>query len=79
VNIWIPGTKDITLFLVKIVFQIFVQFELSDLVLNIVIYLLLGFILSSIGIYYSRKTDNKLWEIATLLVSIIGLLSGSLL
>lgn len=78
-NIWLPGIKDVTLFLVKIVFQMFVQFELSDLVMNIAIYLLLGFALSSLGIYYSSKTDNKIWEIVAIIVSIIGLLSGSLL
>ena len=79
IDIWIPGTKEVTLFLVKTVLQIFVQFELQDTVLNIVIYVVLAVILSSSGFYISAKTDNKMWKFAALIVSILGLLSGSLL
>lgn len=78
-DIWIPGIKEVTLFLVKTVLQIFVQFELQDTVLNIIIYIVLAVILSSAGFYISAKTDSKIWEIAALIVSIFGLLSGSLL
>lgn len=79
INIWIPGMKEMSLFFVKMFIQIFVQFELQDTVLNIVIYAILAFILSSAGFYISSRTDNNLWVISSLLVSIIGLLSGSLL
>lgn len=78
-NIWLPGTKEVTLFLVKTVFQLFIQFQLKDTVLNIVIYIVCAIFLSSAGFYISSKTDQKIWQFAAIIVSVLGLLSGSLL
>ena len=79
-ELFIPnlGFKEFFLFIPRTIWKIFKEYQLASMLETHGIYLIVALILNCLGIYISKKTENRIYEIVILFVSIIGLASGSI-
>ncbi len=72
------GFKEFFFFIPRTIWVVFKEYQLASMLETHEIYLIIALILNCLGIYISKKTENRIYAIVILFVSIIGLASGSI-
>ena len=58
---------------------IFKQFELGDLLQSAGLYIAIAVIALGFGITITRKTENRIWMIVSLLTAVLAIMTGQIL
>ena len=73
------GIKEVFFFMPKMVWMIFKQFELENTLNTYGLFILIALFLNGLGIFISKKRENYIYEIIALILSIVGIATGSIL
>ena len=79
---WIfPGTGigEVLIWFPSIFWTMFKEFILGDIMQEFGLYIFIAIILNGFGFIISKKTDNYIWQIVSLICSIIALITGNII
>lgn len=78
-NMAVPGLGEIFAFFGNMLWQLIKEYVLVDKLQMYGLYIVMLIALNCIGIYLSRKQENALYEIITLVLSFVGIATGNIL
>ena len=70
--------EEVFMWFPQLFWTVFKQFKLKSFLLSSGLFIVIAIILNGAGMYISRKKENIIYEIIALILTIIGLCSGSL-
>ena len=81
IELFLPGSgiKELFLFIPRMVWMLFKQFELENSLNTFGLFIVIALILNGFGIYISKRKENYIYEVIALILSIIGLVTGSII
>lgn len=65
--------------ILSIIWSVFKQFELHDLLRDVGLFLIIVGILTGFGVHISGRTEAKIWAIVSLIGGIIALATGNMI
>lgn len=76
-----PGTAlgEAIIGISSIMWTIFKEFELGDMLQSVVLYIVIALALMAFGFTMIRKTESKVWIFVSLLMMIIAIITGDIL
>ena len=79
---WIyPGTGigDIFRWFPSVFWILFKQFELEDTAKSLALYLIIAGVFIGLGFTVSRKTENNIWLLVSLIMTIVAIVTGNII